>query len=143
MKKGRCPKTFWPGLPENLLFRNHFQMLLFCIFNFGYYKDEKNVGILACLDEYLQVQGLTQPTVLTLAWIRGFFLVSASASVVNLLLLYHKVFQVALFHLKYRLHVKSEYSRYKWYYKPPHGQFFIQMIRERTGGHTISAISRL
>ena len=30
--------------------------------------------------------GLTQPTVLTLEWIRGFFLVSASASVVNLIL---------------------------------------------------------
>ena len=112
-------------------------------FQFWLLQYEKSVGILACLDEYLQVQGLTQPTVLTLAWIRGFFLVSASASVVNLLLLYHKVFRVALFHLKYRLHVKSQYSRYKWYYKPPHGQFFIQMIRERTGGHTISAISRL
>ena len=92
------------------------------------------------MDEYLQVQGLTQPAVLTLAWIRGFFLVSASVSVVNLLLHYHKVFQVALFHLKYRLHVKSQHSRYKWYYKPPQGQFFIQMIRERTGGDTISAI---
>ena len=32
-------------------------------------------------------------------------------------LLYHKAFQVALFQLQYRLHVKSQYSRYKWYYK--------------------------
>ena len=141
MKKGRCPKTFWDTSRPK---RCYFEITSKCYyFAFSILQYEKSVGILACLDEYLQVQGLTQPTVLTLAWIRGFFLVSASASVVNLLLLYHKVFQVALFHLKYRLHVKSEYSRYKWYYKPPHGQFFIQMIRERTGGHTISAISRL
>ena len=33
-KKGRCPKTFWPGLSEKLHFGNHFQMLLICIFQF-------------------------------------------------------------------------------------------------------------
>ena len=39
-----------------------------------------------CLDGHLQVLGLTQPTVLTLEWIRGLLLLSPSASVVNLLL---------------------------------------------------------
>ena len=34
----------------------------------------QSVLILACSDEYLQVLGLTQPTVLTLEWIRGLFL---------------------------------------------------------------------
>ena len=34
VKKGRCPKTFWPGLSEKLHFGNHFQMLLICIFQF-------------------------------------------------------------------------------------------------------------
>ena len=42
--------------------------------------------------------------------------------------------------LKYRLHVKSQYSRYKWYCKRPQFQFFIQIIGERTGEDTISAI---
>ena len=56
--------------------------------------------------------------------------------------LYHKSLQVALFHWKCILHVTPPYSRYKWYYKTPQGQFFIQMIRERTDGDTISAIAQ-
>ena len=50
------------GLPyTRIVFQN-------LISNFGYYKD---VQILICSDEYLQVLGLTQPTVLTLERIRG------------------------------------------------------------------------
>ena len=74
VKKGRCPKTFRPGLSEKLHFGNHFQMLLICIFQFWLLrKCVQSVLILACSDEYLQVLGLTQPTVLTLEWIRGLF----------------------------------------------------------------------
>ena len=47
---------------------------------------------------------------------------------------------MALFQLKQRLHVKSQYLWNKWYYKTPHGPIFIQMIPERTGGDTILAI---
>ena len=56
------------------------------LLNFAYNKYVQSFGFLACLDGHLQVLGLTQPTVLTLEWIRGLLLVSPSASVVNLLL---------------------------------------------------------
>ena len=98
----------------------------------------QSVGALACSDEYLQVLGLTQPTVVTLELIRGLFLVSPSASVVNLLLTIPQRIPSGTFSVK--IHVKSQYSRYKRYYKTPQGQFFIQMMRERTGGDSISAI---
>ena len=52
-------------------------------------------------------------------WIRGPFLVSPSASVVHLLMTIPC--QVALFQLKCKVRVKSQYSQYTWYYKTREG----------------------
>ena len=66
----------------------------------------QSVLILTCSDEYLQVLGLTQPTVLTLEWIRGLFLVSQSASVVNLLLIIPQSIPSGTFSVKTKITCK-------------------------------------
>ena len=108
VKRGGVPKPFGQDCPKSCLSEITSKCYYFAFFNFGYYKDVQSVGILACSDEYLQVLGLTQPKVLTLERIRGFFLVSASASVVTPLLTIPQSIPTGLFSLKiYRLQCKT------------------------------------
>ena len=64
-------------------------------------------------------------------------MVSQSASVVNLLLIIPQSIPSGTFQLKQRLHVKSQYSWNKWYYKTPHGPIFHpnDTRKDRRGHH--------
>ena len=96
-------QTLLARIVQKVAFPKSLPNVIFSFFNVGYHKDVQSVQILACSDEYLQVLGLTQPTVLTLEWIRGFFLVLASAFVVNLLLTIPQSIESGPFSLKIQI----------------------------------------
>ena len=93
-----CPKSCFSEISSKCYY--------FVLFNFAYNKYVQSFGFLACLDGHLQVLGLTQPTVLTLEWIRGLSLVSPSAFVVNLLLTIPQSIPSGTFSLKWQITCK-------------------------------------
>ena len=105
-KRGGAPKRFGQDCPKSCILEITSKLLLICIFQFWLLQKCAKCFNFNMSDEYLQVLGLTQPTVLTLEWIRGIFLVSQSASVVNLLLIIPQSIPSGTFSVKTKITCK-------------------------------------